>query len=113
MTDRQIDIERELCRVAAMLEYLNPDEAPIFVVATLQGPRAQEGYIVAPLVDYGGHVRLGGPVLRQAHELIWLLGLRARFFEGEPLTETVCGRSDILSAHEKLETLALFAGCRG
>lgn len=103
MRDRHSNLERELHRIAAALEFLNPRAGTVLVIATVQGRRARQGYIATLLLDYGSRVRLTGRVMRQAYVLLWMRGYRVRFHPGEPLTHTVAGHSMLLSSHERLD----------
>ena len=107
-TDIQTAVEKNLSLVAYLLERKWPEFAPILVIGTGQGDRMVNAELSTLLLDYGGSIAFQGPVIREAYRLLVRMGYRIHFYQGEAITDTLSGRAEQVSQHERLMSMVTF-----
>lgn len=112
LKDIQTTVSRNLSLVAAYLDVRFEYAAPTLVIANVQMHRLTDAFLATLMLDYCGKVRFSGPVVHEAARCLYRLGYRVKFFDGEAMHHTLCGRANELSAHERLGAIAHFARAR-
>ncbi len=113
MTDIQERVEHDLSLIAGNLDSAFPDCAPVMLIAVGQQGFIENRVIANLMVDYAGHVTFTGPVVEKAYLLLYLFNYEVQWHRGAPMICTLAGAARRLSAHEKLEAIALLGAPAG
>ncbi|RDC68485.1 hypothetical protein DLJ49_19955 [Rhodovulum sp. 12E13] len=110
MPDQEEELRSDLVAIAAWLDSVYPEHAPVTLISALQSDASGPREVGILFADFSGVVQYSGPVVRDARWALSIAGWTLQWNSNAKTLAVIVANSQSASAHDIISALGRFGG---